>query len=469
MRQTRRGFTLVEMLVVMVIIGILISMLLPALNGVREQARRTNCSVNMRQIGLGMLAFESARKVLPNGGEGVNQNKFLPLDPIAGTWSTTTNGNYFKTAFCNDFWSTASGYSWKYPKEAHVGPFAQILPYLEQAAVYGAMDSSKNYRQTDANFTASQQKIQIYVCPSDPWGTQDTDPSSCGKLDYFATVYTDIWDSTDGTSTDTSTTTAPNNNGVATLNYGERGKDGTAVLETINGQTNIDVNVKCVGALSLPAAPVSAITDGTSQTILCVEDAGRQHQNQASTTSAPYHVPIAACYSKYADNVCAGSQAGTLGAADCLLTNWDKSGYGASGDIQTANGHGVSRWADPDAGGSGVSGPPTVDPAATHAPGTYSQNLYVSGYTNEARPYTHWVNQNSVMGGTTSGTAICPWFVNNCGLNDEPFSFHPNGCNAVFCDGSVRFLSETITPIAMKALVTRADGANKLPQDEWPK
>jgi len=64
----RRGFTLVELLVVIAIIGILIGMLLPAVQQVREAARRTECLNNMRQLGLGAINFESAHMRFPSAG-----------------------------------------------------------------------------------------------------------------------------------------------------------------------------------------------------------------------------------------------------------------------------------------------------------------------------------------------------------------------------------------------------------------
>lgn len=104
---TQRGFTLVELLVVIAIIGILIAMLLPAVQQVREAARRTTCMNNLRQLSLGMHLHHDSIGVFPDGG--INW-----FDP----WRTVADGVP----------NTAPNQNW--------GLFYQLLPYIEQNNLY---------------------------------------------------------------------------------------------------------------------------------------------------------------------------------------------------------------------------------------------------------------------------------------------------------------------------------------------
>ena len=91
------------------------------------------------------------------------------------------------------------------------------------------------------------------------------------------------------------------------------------------------------------------------------------------------------------------------------------------------------RWAEPDSA-NGVSGPP----GAKYG----DANLRV--INNTPQPF--------------GGTATLPWTLNNVGPNDEPFSFHGGGCNALFMDGHVSFIRETISPWALRYMLTPNEG-----------
>jgi prepilin-type N-terminal cleavage/methylation domain-containing protein/prepilin-type processing-associated H-X9-DG protein len=137
-----RGFTLVELLVVIAIIGILVALLLPAVQAAREAARRMSCSNNLKQIALAMHNYADVHK------------KF-PASPGARV-SEGPGGPY------NQAWVSWSG-------------LARLLPYVEQGALHDQINW--NYRWdndnggTVNNSVVARTRIPGYVCPSDPGAT----------------------------------------------------------------------------------------------------------------------------------------------------------------------------------------------------------------------------------------------------------------------------------------------------------
>src|SRR3954471_6593851 len=77
----QHGFTLVELLVVIAIIGVLVALLLPAIQSARESARRATCINQMKQLGIALLNYESAKKHLPGGQLFTHSSKYQPNDP----------------------------------------------------------------------------------------------------------------------------------------------------------------------------------------------------------------------------------------------------------------------------------------------------------------------------------------------------------------------------------------------------
>jgi len=136
--KTRGGFTLVELLVVIAIIGILIGLLLPAVQAARESARRTECSNNLKQIGLAVLHYEEALKVYPPGcivSTGSNQQ----WDPVSEAGNSSGGGKH--------------GTSW----------MLQILPFCEQENLYKKWEFTTNVR---GNAAAAQTDLPMFYCPT---------------------------------------------------------------------------------------------------------------------------------------------------------------------------------------------------------------------------------------------------------------------------------------------------------------
>jgi len=154
----RNGFTLVELLVVIAIIGILISMLLPAVQQVRAAARRTQCLNNIRQLGLATLNFESAFMRFPTGAN-LNAGA-VPADPGQPYFLRNPRPIVPKPTNSN----VGLGVSWP----------MFVLPYMEQTSMYeqfasGTVDWQSDWR--DVVSTNGQRLVNSvipsFICPSD--------------------------------------------------------------------------------------------------------------------------------------------------------------------------------------------------------------------------------------------------------------------------------------------------------------
>jgi prepilin-type N-terminal cleavage/methylation domain-containing protein/prepilin-type processing-associated H-X9-DG protein len=230
----KEGFTLVELLVVIAIIAILIALLLPAVQKVREAAQRAACQNNLKQIGLAILNFESANKKLPTGGEGI--------DPASLVVQNVATKVYDKQSF-----------------------FTYMLPYVEQEKVYKRMNLTLLYNDRQGspdNVQASLAQPPVYLCPAADGVVAD--PGGYGQTSYFPIVYVDI-DPNTGLRNQWYPCKVP---GALTVWMGDYGKAGTPYYTT-NGS----------GIMPTPKQPgwnantIANVTDGTSNTIVVGEDA----------------------------------------------------------------------------------------------------------------------------------------------------------------------------------------------------
>jgi prepilin-type N-terminal cleavage/methylation domain-containing protein/prepilin-type processing-associated H-X9-DG protein len=131
----RQGFTLIELLVVIAIIAILIGLLLPAVQKVREAAARMKCTNNLKQIGLALHSYHDANNMFPPGYVDGNTNPNSTPDNDVGP-----------------------GWGWA----------AYTLPYLEQGNVFNQINFSQGVG-VGANVAVSQTALTIFQCPSDPY------------------------------------------------------------------------------------------------------------------------------------------------------------------------------------------------------------------------------------------------------------------------------------------------------------
>lgn len=147
-RARRSAFTLIELLVVIAIIAILIGLLLPAVQKVREAAARTKCQNNLKQIALGAHNYESANGVFPPG--------YLGQKPVGQIVAST-----------DEMWNLGANAHW-------IGVLPYLLPYMEMDNVYRPLVFDWNvdgdgpvWTSNTTNWTMAMTRISTFLCPSD--------------------------------------------------------------------------------------------------------------------------------------------------------------------------------------------------------------------------------------------------------------------------------------------------------------
>jgi prepilin-type N-terminal cleavage/methylation domain-containing protein len=284
--------------------------------------------------------------------------------------------------------------------------YTQILPYIEQdAAARLFIDPNRPYQaKVNVDNNAGKVNIKTFLCPSHPYRSDD--PQGYGQVDYMPIAYCDI-DPTPGTNFGKRANLVSQANGdmwrkegFLTLHYEVVG----AGCQSAN--CGPDVNTVTIAdkttVIKRGGRRAVAVPDGTSNTIAIIEDVGKNHESFAPNMKANY--------GDYASS--------TVSSPTGLRNNY--------------------RWAEPDVG-NGVSGPHKA---------TDSQVAKINNHPNDR----------------TNLTGPCPWSANNCGPNDEPFSFHTGGALAVFGDGHVQFLRDSTAADVLRYLCT-ADGGETVTLD----
>jgi len=346
-RRTRRAFTLIELLVVIAIIAILIGLLLPAVQKIREAANRMKCSNNLKQLGLGAHNYNDVFGKFPDGVQIANP-------PTNGSQNIVSA---YRTPGFGPNWAIF------------------LLPYIEQNNLYQAnVTGIQNYLPSigvDQSWrNIRNNRIPIYLCPSDT--SQQTIPFALNGGNWFRGNYAA-------------------NAGAGWFNWTRDGdsQDGGAFGGGASGRSGGPFGINFGAAVA-----TITVQDGTTNTILFNEVRIGLNQNDRRGV--------------WAMGLAGSSLTAASSIGDCTVPN-DQNEY--SDDIEDCN-------------------------AIRQAMGVGNSGLGVlrMGCSNDNLP-NNWPNWQA-----------------------QARSRHAGGVNACFCDGSVRFIRDTIAQSTWHDLNSRDDG-----------